>query len=132
MKDELLLQSISEMMDKMMDQKLEPIHNTLDRMDVRLDRMDVRLDHMDEQMDRMEDRMDRIEGRMDRIEGRMDGVEGRLDRLESQVSALRVTQLEQGREIKEINSRVNDTYQLALEAWGLGTENRHWLELAQK
>lgn len=104
MKDELLLQSISEMMGKMMDQKLEPIHNTLDRMDERMDRM----------------------------EGRMDGMEGRLDRLESQVSALRVTQLEQGREIKETNSRVNDTYHLALEAWRLGTENRHWLELAQK
>lgn len=111
MKDELLLQSISEMMGKMMDQKLEPIHNTLDRMDERMDRMDER---------------------MDRMEGRMDGMEGRLDRLESQVSALRVTQLEQGREIKETNSRVNDTYHLALEAWRLGTENRHWLELAQK
>ncbi len=86
MKDEPLLQSISEMMDK----KLEPINN------------------------------------------RLDGMEGRMDRLEFQVSALRVTQLEQGREMKEINSRVTDTYHLALEDWGLGTENRRWLELAKE
>lgn len=121
MKDELLLQSISEIMDK----KLDPINGRLDRMEVRMDRMESR-------MDRMEDRMDRMEGLMDGMESRMDGMEGRMDRLESQVSALRVTQLEQGREMKEISSRVTDTYHLALEAWGLGTENRHWLELAKK
>lgn len=128
MKDELLLQSISEMMDK----KLDPINGRLDHIDERLDHMDERLDCMDERFDRMDERLDHMDERFDRMDGRMDGMEGRLDRLESQVSALRVTQLEQGREIKEINSRVTDTYHLALEAWGLGTENRRWLELAQK
>ena len=128
MKDELLLQSISAMMDK----KLEPINGRLDHIDERLDHVDERLDRMDERFDRMDERFDRMDERFDRMDGRMDRMEGRLDKLESQVSALRITQLEQGREIKEINSRVTDTYHLALEAWGLGRENRHWLELSKE
>ncbi len=58
----------------------------------------------------------------------MDKMEGRMDKLESQVSALREGQLEIRNETREINRKVSDTYQLALDAWGKSTENRLWLE----
>lgn len=88
-----LLQAISDMMDKKLDDKLKPINDRLDKMDGRLDKMDNRLDKMD----------------------------NRLDKIESDVSALKVSQ-------RAIKDKVTDTYNLALEAWGQSTENRHWLE----
>ena len=81
-----LLQAISEMMDKKLDDKLKPINDRLDKMDNRLDKMD-----------------------------------NRLDKMESNISALKVSQ-------RAIKDKVTDTYNLALEAWGQSTENRHWLE----
>ena len=48
-------------------------------------------------------------------------MDGRLDKLESEVSALQ-------QNIKKVDKRVSDTYDLALEAWGQSTENRSWLE----
>lgn len=74
-----LLQAISEMMDKKLDDKLKPINDRLDKMD------------------------------------------NRLDKMESNISALKVSQ-------RAIKDKVTDTYNLALEAWGQSTENRHWLE----
>ena len=55
-------------------------------------------------------------------------IDNRLDKVESQVSALRSGQIEIRKEIKEVSIRVSDTYELALESWGQGTENRKWLE----
>lgn len=48
-------------------------------------------------------------------------INDRLDKIESDVSALKVSQ-------RAIKDKVTDTYNLALEAWGQSTENRHWLE----
>jgi len=36
--------------------------------------------------------------------------------------------LELKKEIREVKHKVNDTYELALDAWGKSTENRVWLE----
>lgn len=55
-------------------------------------------------------------------------IDTRLEKVESQVSALRNGQIEIRKEIKEVSIRVSDTYELALESWGQGTENRKWLE----
>jgi len=123
MTDNELLLALSNMMDK----KLEPIHGRLDSMEGRLDRMEVRLDSMEGRLDRVEVRLDGVEVRLDKMEGRLDKMEGRLDKLESEVSALHVGQLEMKKDIKQMDKKVSDTYQLALEAWGQSTENRVWL-----
>ena len=83
-----------------------------------------KLDCLLEQMQIMNGRMDRLEGRMDRLEGRMDNVEGRLDKLESNQEALKAGQLRLSKELKRVSERVDETYQLALDAWGQSAENR--------
>lgn len=55
-------------------------------------------------------------------------IDNRLEKVESQVSSLRSGQIEMRKEIKEVTIRVSDTYDLALESWGQGAENRKWLE----
>lgn len=60
--------------------------------------------------------------------GRLDRVDIRLDKLDSEVSSLRAGQLEIRKDIKNVDRKVSDTYNLALEAWGTSTENRVWLE----
>ena len=55
-------------------------------------------------------------------------INNRLDKIESEVSALKQGQLDIRKEIKQVDKRVSDTYNLALEAWGTSTENRKWLE----
>lgn len=62
------------------------------------------------------------------INTRLDKMDSRLDKLESEVSALKVGQTELRKELKEVNIKVTNTYQLALDAWGTSTENRRWLE----
>lgn len=37
-------------------------------------------------------------------------------------------QLDIMKEMKSMNRKITDTYQLALDAWGTGVENRTWLE----
>ncbi len=107
MTDNELLQAMSNMLDKKFDEKLTPINSRLDNMDSRLDNMDSRLDSMS----------------------------SRLEKLEADTSALKAGQnriIEKQRElrkdIKQLDDKVADTYQLALDAWGTSTENRKWLE----
>lgn len=75
-------------------------------------------------------RLDKVEGKLDKVEGRLDKVEGRLDKLESQVSALTVGQAEIRKDLKTLDKKITETYNLALDAWGQSTENRKWLETA--
>ncbi|MDE6761811.1 MAG: hypothetical protein K2J90_14220 [Lachnospiraceae bacterium] len=100
MTDNELLQAMSNMLDKKFDEKLTPINTRLDNMDSRLD-----------------------------------SVDSRLEKLEADTSALKAGQnriIEKQRElrkdIKRLDDKVADTYQLALDAWGTSTENRKWLE----
>lgn len=92
---------------QLMNQATEPIYGRLDKIDGRLDKLD---------------------GRVDKLEGRLGKVESRLDKVELQVADLISGQMELKKEIKEINLKVSNTYDLALEAWGKTTENRKWLE----
>ena len=62
------------------------------------------------------------------MEGRLGDMEGRLDKIESEVSSVKVNQLELRKEVRKIKQKVDDTYELALDAWGTSTENREWLE----
>ncbi len=95
---------------------LQPINNRLDKMDCRFDKMDSRFDKMDNRLDKMDNRLDKMDCR--------------LDKIESEVSALKIGQTKLEKQIKEVNHKVSETYTLALEAWGTGTENRTWLENA--
>ena len=93
MQDNELLQAISDIMDKKLDERLTPINTRLDNMDTR------------------------------------------LEKLEADTSALKAGQnriVEKQRElrqdIKKLDDKVTNTYDLALDAWGTSTENRNWLE----
>lgn len=86
MQDNELLQAISDMMDKKLDERLTPINT-------------------------------------------------RLEKLEADTSALKAGQnriVEKQRElrqdIKKLDDKISNTYDLALDAWGTSTENRTWLE----
>lgn len=71
-----------------------------------------------------------INNRLDKMDNRLDKMDCRLDKIESEVSALKIGQTKLEQQIKEVNRKVSETYELALEAWGTGTENRTWLENA--
>lgn len=62
------------------------------------------------------------------INGRLDKMDTRLDKLESEVASLKTGQISLKKELGEVNRKVSDTYELALDAWGKSTENRNWLE----
>lgn len=62
------------------------------------------------------------------IHGRLDKTDLRLEKLESEVSALKCGQLDIMKEMKSMNRKITDIYQVALDAWGTGVENRTWLE----
>ena len=69
-----------------------------------------------------------IQGLLQPINERLDGIDNRLDKVESEVSALKGGQLEIRKDLKRMDRKISDTYDLALEAWGKSTENRKWLE----
>ena len=108
------IQTLANLIDTKLDQKLLPINNELDNINSRLDKMDGRLDGMDSRLDKMDIRLDKMDIR--------------LDKIESEVSAIQANQIEFNKELKELDRKVSDTYELALEAWGTSTENRMWLE----
>lgn len=66
----------------------------------------------------MDSRLDGIDSRFDGMYSRFDRMENRLEKLESEVSPLKVGQIELVKELREVNDKVSDTYNLALDAWG--------------
>ena len=48
------------------------------------------------------------------------------------MSALKAGQLEIRKDMKELDRKITDTYNLALDAWGTSMENRVWLENPEK
>ena len=74
------------------------------------------------------ERLGKVEGRLDSVEQRLDRVEQRLDKLEGDTAALKAGQLSLKKDIKVLEQKVQDTYELALEAWGKSTENRAMIQ----
>ena len=74
-----------------------------------------------EMFQRLFEKLDNIESKLDKVECRLDKVESRLDNLES-------GQVEIKKQIYRMDRKISDTYNLALDAWGQGVENRKWLE----
>lgn len=96
------------------------------------ERLDKRLEPMEKKLDKIESRLDTIENRLDTVESRLDKVESRLDRLETDVAAVKKGLTEvRGAQIK-MDRRISDIYNLALDAWGQGVENRAWLQRMTK
>lgn len=122
------IQTLANLIDTKLDQKLQPINNELVNINSRLDKVDIRLDGMDSRLDGMDSRLDGMDSRLDKMDSRLDKMDIRLDKIESEVSALHANQIEFNKELKELDRKVTDTYELALEAWGTSTENRMWLE----
>ena len=79
-------------------------------------------------MKTVNNRLDKMDSRLDGVDSRLDKMENRLDKLESEMSALKFGQADIRKDIKKVDKRVSDTYELALDAWGKITENRKWLE----
>ncbi|HJA92230.1 MAG TPA: hypothetical protein H9717_03800 [Candidatus Eisenbergiella merdipullorum] len=136
MVDQELLNAISDMFDMKLDAKLDAwlgtrfddIDTKFETVGKRLDAIGRRLDGMDARFDAIGRRLDEMDARFDAIEKRQDRMELRLEKVESDVSALRLGQLEIHKELKRVSARVEDAYNLALEAWGKSTENRNLLE----
>ena len=74
-----------------------------------------------EMFQRLFEKLDNMERKLDKVESRLDKVESRLDNLES-------GQAEIKKQIYRMDRKISDTYNLALDAWGQGVENRKWLE----
>lgn len=50
-----------------------------------------------------------------------------MDKMESEISALKAGQSEIRKDIRELDKKISDTYEIALNAWGTSAENRNWL-----
>lgn len=87
-------------------------------------RMEAGFSSINERLEVLDTRMENIEHRMDDLDLRMGSVETRLDKLESDTASLKTGQLSLRRDIKILDQKVQDTYELALDAWGKSTENR--------
>lgn len=80
----------------------------------------------------MDQKLQPVNNRLDNMDTRLDKMDIRLDKLESEVASLKAGQISLKKELREVNHKVSDTYELALDAWGTSTENRNWLEALPK
>ena len=78
MSDKELLFTLS----NMMDQKLTPIADRLDKIDARLENVEHRLDDVEHRLDDVEHRLDNMEHRLDTMEHRLDTVEQQIKHTE--------------------------------------------------
>ena len=85
-------------------------------------------DMIDKKLLPINSRLDKMDTEFNRINNEFDRINNEFDKLNSQVSALRAGQIELRKELKEVNIKVTDTYNIALDAWGTSIENRKWLE----
>ncbi len=64
------------------DIRLDKVEGRLDQVDARLDQIDVRLDQMDARFDQMEERLGQIDVRLDQMDVRFDQMEGSLGQMD--------------------------------------------------
>lgn len=74
---------------QLLDVKLQPVHERLDRMDERLDRVDERLDGIDKRLTNLEEQVVSIDKRLTNLEGQVVSIDKRLTNLEEQVSEVK-------------------------------------------
>ena len=73
---------------QLMDEKLKPVNNRLDKMDGRFDKMDGRLDKVEDRLDKMDSRFDKMDSRLDKMDGRLGKVENRLDKMDNRLDII--------------------------------------------
>ncbi len=78
------LMAIATLMEKTIDQKLEPIKERLDGMDKRLDGMGEQL----KELEPIKERLDGMDKRLDGMDKRLDGMDKRLDGMDEQLKEL--------------------------------------------
>ena len=128
MSDEQLLLAISDMLDQKFDERLDSFDKRLDSFDKRLDSFDERLVSVERRLDSFDERLVSVEGRLAPVEKELVSINNRLDRIESDTSALQAGQRDIRKDMREIHAKINETYDIALEAFGTSIENRTWLE----
>ena len=85
-------------------------------------------DMIDKKLLPINSRLDKMDTEFNRINNEFGRMNNEFDKLNSQVSALRAGQIELRKELKGVNIKVTDTYNIALDAWGTSIENRKRLE----
>lgn len=83
---------------------------------------------LDEKLDQKLD--EKLDQKLASINKRLDTIDNWLDKLESQTDALRAGQIDIRKELKALDDKISETYQVTLDAWGTSTENRKLLEAA--
>ena len=92
---------------QMLDVKLQPIHERLDRMDERLDGIDERLDRMDERLDGIDIRLERLEVQVECMDKRLTNLEELVSKVSTRVKRL---ELVMENEIKPCLHTIEDCY----------------------
>lgn len=59
---------------------------------------------------------------------KLDLILSKLEGMDKRLSKLEAGQFELKRELYKINRKIDDTYNLSLDALGMSAENREWLE----
>ncbi len=116
------LQAIADLIDKTFDEKLDQ------KFDLKFDqKFDEKFDQkFDEKFDqKLDQKLNEIFDR--KLDEKFQPMNNRLAAIESELSALQCGQGELKEALTAIRYKVNDTYELALDAWGQSEENRHWL-----
>lgn len=156
MNNEALLTAIAEMMvmqfreleeglekkfEKMLDEKLAPIYERLDRLEARMGAIETRMGAIETRMDAIEARMDAIESRMDAIESDMKDVKKRLANIEGTFyeefhpllvthAIPRLSSVERKLE-DEVIPQLNHTRNFAEATYKLATTAMDWLSTMQ-
>ena len=113
------LKAISNLLDNKLDEKLGSMNSEFNgKLDLMNNEFNGKLDSMNNEFNGKLDSMN------NEINDKFCSIDNELEKLNSQVSALRSGQLEIRKEIRVLDRKLSDTYQLALDAWGTSTENR--------
>ncbi|MCI9144599.1 MAG: hypothetical protein HFH87_18605 [Lachnospiraceae bacterium] len=75
---------------------------------------------------------EKLDKRLDPMGKKLDKIESRLDRLETDVAAVKKGLAEIRSEQIKMDRRISDIYNLTLDIWGQGVENRAWFERMTK
>ena len=75
---------------------------------------------------------EKLDKRLDPMGKKLDKIESRLDRLETDVAAVKKGLAEIRSEQIKMDRRISDIYNLTLDIWGQGVENRAWLDRMTK
>lgn len=95
------------------------------------DKLDLILSELREMKVEMcgtKDEVQGIKGEVQGLKEEMRDVKTDMREMKQRINRLEVGQSDIKRELYRMDRKISDTYNLALDAWGQGIENRVWLE----